>query len=710
MFAKACLIIGAGLFLTAVAFAVKARHNTKKIISSLLVGIFFSTLVLAMPIYKQGDNLSVLETLKAMIYSFKSLGGRQTVSEFFDAKIFTGTLKLIYDILGYIMFFTAPILSSALILTFFADFGEKMRYALHFSKKCFVISDLNETSISLARGLRASNRFATIVFCNTKNGDKELVTKAKKLGGICFYKSCVNFHVSFFHKQYEFHLVSDNEDKNIKYACEMLNKHQRIRPKKLIINAFAQSGESIDLVESLNKGNVSIRFIDKVALLCNQLIFNNPLYDIPNGSKDISVAIVGCGRTGMQMLKTVAWCGQIKDYSLKIRVYDNKAAAVEKEFFAGAPGLKSSEYDIKFIAADIFTPELEDIVTRKSRDATFLFIATGDDKLNLQTAVRLRGAYRRKQSNDGAERLDTNPKILTRVRDDIMTDNILDSKYLKDRNIVAFGNVCDLLEKKVPFETRLEKLALGVHLAYCNMSCSKKDYVKLKRAEWEKGDKEDKEGKEDKKPTKRSLARDYEETVNQFYTQEYNRRSSMATALHIASKLYNIVPNYKLLTSDGAEKPVKGEANDNGRLSIEAVAAEFDKSLDKNLEALSQNEHDRWNAFFRSEGYYGADLDTIKKHYSVQKNSHKDPLAKYHPCITAWDSLDPLMQSYYAYANPLLEKYNEEIKEYNKTVPEKEKKEEKKLYKLDKKITDSDRDIIKAIPAILRFAYLKKER
>ncbi len=680
MFIYICLAIGAAVFLAAIALAVSARHNTSKSISFILVGIFFSTFALSLPAVKLDSTIleqssfdAVYRAIKAMLYSFKSLGGRQEINELYSIiGELGGVSKYIYYGLCYVMFFLAPILSSALILSFFGDFGEKIRYALHFSKKCYVISNLNDTSVSLARGIKSSNRFATVVFCDTKAANKELITKAKRLGGICFYKSCADFHVGFFHKEYEFNLIADNEDENIKYACKILQKNKHIKADKLTVNAFSQSGESIDLVESLNQSNIKLHFIDKVALLCNQIVYKNPLYDIPKeNEKNISVAIIGCGRTGLQMLKTAIWCGQVIDHTLKIRVFDSKAKDIENEFLSQAPDLKLDDYNVEFIKTNVFTPQFEKDIASHSLDATFVFVATGDDKLNLQTAVKLRGIFRRKRG-ETRDTLDMNPKILTRVRDDIITDNIYNSKYLSERNIVAFGNVSNLLEKKVLFETRLEKLALGVHLAYCGIKGTKKEYVdaELKKANLK--------SKKDKKKKAKSAAADFDNAVAQFYTKEYDRRSSMAAALHIDSKLYSVGLCYDLPDFD----------------------KEFNACLDTRLEDLAKNEHDRWNAFFRSEGYFSADLNAIKKYYTVKDNSHKDPYSKYHPCITPWSELDGIMKDYYAFAN-------QEIKKYNSTVADP--KNEKALRDPNFNYSKYDRDIIKAIPDILHFAYSKKE-
>ena len=83
-------------------------------------------------------------------------------------------------------------------------------------------------------------------------------------------------------------------------------------------------------------------------------------------------------------------------------------------------------------------------------------------------------------------------------------------------------------------------------------------------------------------------------------------------------------------------------------------------------EVLIENEHERWNAFMRSEGFRTVDFETVKK-YAPYTRSHKDEAAKLHPCITSWTGLDALQQQYNELQNKLyLKKSN--FKEYDEKL------------------------------------------
>ena len=126
----------------------------------------------------------------------------------------------------------------------------------------------------------------------------------------------------------------------------------------------------------------------------------------------------------------------------------------------------------------------------------------------------------------------------------------------------------------------------------------------------------------------------------------------MAAALHIKAKLRSC----GIITKDV--------------MPTEAELCEFEE-LTKNeatMEVLMKNEHERWNAFMRSEGFRTVDFDTVKK-YAPFTCSHKDEAAKLHPCITSWDELDLLQEKY----NELQKSLNlkeSNFKEYDKKIVE----------------------------------------
>lgn len=723
MFELISFFIALIILTLAIIYAVKNKNNMSKWISCVLLGVFFATFFLVLPTVwiKEGKMVEspvFYNILSSLLYSFKALGGRQDISQV-ETIALSGILKTVYVYINYILYALAPILASSLLLSFIGDTGEKIRYFFKWSKKCYVFSEINNDSIALAKSIKKSENKKTIVFCNAKNANKDLLTNAKKLGAITLFKSCKDIPLYKRFKEYEICLISENEDNNIELTEEFIAKKEKLKNHKITINSFAQSGTNIKVMESMvskkqcavfestnellidkakyiintapktkiiffnvqksdiefkkfaednsiecyetdwrttelessynsydftlyypkeipnkkgkykaaDKGlsfvknhlttewqdeKLKIRFIDEIALFCNNLLFNHPLYDLPDGKKDIFVLLVGCGRLGTQMLKTVAWCGQIKGYTLKIRVLDKKAKQIEKEFYSQYPEMKN--YNVKFEEVDIEGSDFETKVSRY-KNTTFVCVATGSDDLNISTAENLFEIFRRNYTG-------YTPPIFTRVRKVMKSDNFADKgTFLDDRNIHLFGTSNSIFSNDTLFNSELENLAFAVHLSY----------------NWAIDDEK--------------TSFNYQKALNDFYTSEYSRRSSMAAALHITSKLKMCNIEVK-----------KGE------LPNEENLIEFDniiKDEDKKLE-LMINEHERWNAFMRSEGFRTVKFSTVKK-YAPLTRSHKDEDAKLHPCIISWEDLEPLQKEYDALQKKLSLKISN-FKEYDEKL------------------------------------------
>lgn len=597
-----CFAIALAILLLGLITAYRNRHTTSRCISCILLGVMLSEIFMVLPTQwlKQGESIyneEAYRVLYSIVYGFDSIKGDINAKQLETIGL-AGWMRDLYFILNYILYFAIPLLTSSLLISFFADMGDRMRYAFRFTRKCHVFSELNENSLSLAKGIRKKDRNTTLVFCGTKGVEENMAAQIKKLGGILIHRSCENFRIGFKHRNYTFYLIAQDEDRNTRMAERIISKHKALRKGKLTVNAFAESGTNINVIESMDKGNICLRFIDEISLFCNHLLFENPLYQLPEGRKDISVLIVGCGRMGMQMVKTVAWCGQMAGHELHVRVVDKDAQARKNLLYAQCPELALEEYDIQFYQGDIQSPEFDRMLA-ENFDPTFVVVATGDDELNLSTADRIRAALRRKEC-----RFRNDPAIFARVRSGIKTENLTCSgnNYLSRRNIRIFGSTESVFAHETLFNTTLERLALAVHLSYS--------------------------GAIDAEPTDKV----YQDACYAFETSEYSRRSSMATALHIPVKLYGC-----------------GILDKNHHDLTEAVAGRFEQLLQSQsaaeLDKMAIAEHIRWNAFIRSEGYRCADQKTMEAYVSTVGHQ-RDDLSKLHPCLVDWMQLDNVASAY----------------------------------------------------------------
>ena len=625
LFENICIGIALAVLVLFILLAIRFRRTATKRFSLVLVGICVSSFFLSLPRYwdtslalfsgwhpgQEGSWFHALRTVAySLFYSLKAVGGGQEVDVLEELEIESPVFRTIYIVLNYGYFVVAPLITSGLVLSLIGDLWDRIRYRIQVRRNYYVFSGMNDISINLARQLRDKYPEAVIVFCQSRSSEKKLLIRARNMDALLLNAPCEALRIPFGKKRLEYYLVDPEEDGNLRIAELLISRYREEDKCRVIINAFVASGTGIQVVESMDKGNVGMRFIDGTALLCNNLLLNHPLSD--GGTGTVSVVIIGCDRTGLRMLKTVSWCGQLEGKKLKIRVYDREASAVEQRFLAQCPELKES-CDILFHTADVGTAGFGAILMDPelgSPDATFCVIAMGDDDVNMEAAEQVFRLYR------SHNRFGRTPEILTRVRASSKSAiyTFRDNPYLATRNIHTFGGVADVLSTSTLFHTRLERMAFAVDLSYGNL-LPEQDPSRMTVEE-----------------LKAYLALDaVAKSRNDFLHSEYSRRSSMATAVHIAMQIRGtgVMPEDEWFPSD-------------------ETARRFEQALAEDpglLERLARNEHLRWNSFMRSEGFCSASWEDLLDFYPQVMNN-QDALSKRHLCLTDWDSLDELNRKY----------------------------------------------------------------
>jgi hypothetical protein len=626
MFAEVCISLALIALAVFVFFAVRTRRTSSNRFSLLLVGIFVSSFLMFLPVYWEASQ-QVLESIPhpqgawypklrtlvySLVYGLKAVGGGQEMSLLEQQDISVPFLRFMYTVLNLTFYVAAPVMTSGLVLSLVGDVWDRIRYRLHFRGNFHIFSGPNSISINMAKQIRKKDPKAVVVFCQCKGIDKKYLEQLRLLGGLCLYAPCETLKLPFGKKKLELYLVDADEDNNLRGAERLIVKHRREEKCRITLNAQVTSGTGIQVVESMDKGSLGVRFFDGTALLCSNLLLRHPLYDLPADRDTISVAVIGCGRTGVRMAKSVAWCGQMDGKKLKLRIYDKDAAAIEQQFLAQCPELKAS-CDIGFCQVDMATADFEKQLMDPetgSRDATYCVVALGDDEENMEAAERI---FRHYRSRNG---YDFTPTILARVRGATKTEIYSghENAYLRDRGIHTFGGVEEALAGDTLFHSSLEWLSFAVDLCYWGL-LPEKDPVEMTRQE-----------------LVAYLARQEIRQCRQaFLRSEYSRRSSMAAALHISAKLYvcGVLPEAERFPSDETAQKFR-------------KALELEPELE---ERLARNEHLRWNAFMRSEGYRSASWAELERFYPQVRNN-QDLLSKRHLCITDWENLEELNRKY----------------------------------------------------------------
>lgn len=492
----------------------------------------------------------------------------------------TKQILILFSIFSILM----PIVWGSVLLTLFESFASWCMYQIF---SCFVpvyfFSELHEQSLALAKDiLLKNNKKCLCVFCKvSEDTPSEFREEAKSWRCLLFKKSETNYIKNPARSQTYFEL-SENWDENLTNSLNLIKKYieryGEVDYSKVKIFLYSEQEEAPLVLDSIDKKGLPAIIINRDRFIANDLLFNHPLFDELSDKKS-SVLIVGAGKTGLELLKTCLWCGQLGgDYTLEVTVIDKEADSVKKAFQLECPEFFNGEYSVSFIQANVAHAECLEMLNAHSLSPNYICVCLGNDEFNIQTSLRLRAYFQRQTIKSGRR-----PFIATMIRND--TKNRLLSRSTS--SFTAFGGD-NLVYSYSVIDSDFERLALNVHQIYM-------------------------EGETDKN----KVLRDY-------YKSEYNIKSDRANALHIRYKLFLL--GYDIRPMSDGEKSKCADA--------------FSLS-EKDIDFLSQVEHDRWNAYTRSEGWCRASLEQIT---ATKNNSSKIPEAKLHACLCSWTELDTVSE------------------------------------------------------------------
>ncbi len=474
----------------------------------------------------------------------------------------------IRDYLGFLTV-VAPLLTFSAVLSFVKDFIPHVRLPFNMLNDLYIFSELNEKSIALAESIYKKRRyFSKIVFTGVaskgeaQNND-ELLDRARMIRAICFKKevTSINFHkpltlVPFLHRlpflgKLMFFAINQEGTENVKIATSIRNAYGDREYTRLYI--FSSSTEAAIFAKSTENEKVEIRRIDEARSVVYNKLYNMEVQRDKNGTPDlflsakasnnenvISAVIVGMGQYGTEMLKALTWFCQMDDHRIKINAFD-MGASVEKQLKIRCPELLDKDHNRVYrdgdAQYDITIHESTDVESEKFiekikaiTDATYVFVALGSDEANIEASVYLRRLF---------ERNGTKPMIHTVVYNSDKVHILAKKEY----DIEYIGDVKSMYSYDVIINFQLEAQALKIHQRWPG------------------------------------------NTETNIYTDEYNYRSSMASALHLNA-----------LIACGIRSP----------------------RMKENIDDLCKLEHRRWNAYMRTEGYiYGKKNHLAKQHHDL---------------------------------------------------------------------------------------------
>ncbi len=558
------------------------KKSVFKPLHLIMIGAFLSGILLFAPIYIDAYNGFSLKSLLLSIHNTIRLfvvdADFNTIIAF--SQTLDGSYSNLYQIISAVLFVLAPILSFGVVLSLFKDVFSSIKLFFCFFKDVYVFSDLNERSIALAKDISKEKKRAVIVFADiseNKGETNDLLEKASEFGAISFKKSitALNFKSRLNRRKVFFFAISSNEDENVSKSSELVKKYKDKKNAELYVFSSSRQGELF--LDSIGtKHLMKIRRIGEQSCLINRFLYDNG-HEIINsahaeedGLKVISAVVIGMGGYGTEMAKALPWFCQFSGYRFKMNAFDKDEHA-ESKFKALCPEYLSpacnkiyvdgeAQYDINVHSdMDYTTVEFGEKL-QEIKDASFVFISLGSDADNINCAIMTRMYF---------ERLNIKPTIVAVVHDDEKTRLIENAKAIDSRpfDIKYTGGLEDLYSVRVIINSELEQKALKVHMKYPSANKTLEEHERF------------------------------------FWANEYNYKSSCASAIHNKVRV-----DCKIA---GAEK-------------------EYEDQTEEERQIITVIEHRRWNAYVRSCGYIYSG--------SPEKSSRND-LAKIHNCLVPFDEL-----------------------------------------------------------------------
>ena len=391
-----------------------------------------------------------------------------------------------YSILFSILYVVCPVLTFGFVLSFFRNLHAYRRLLFSFRKDLYVFSELNEKNLALSKSIVADSPKNAVIFTDV-DADDILFDSAVTFGAICFKKdlSSVWIPTRSLSHTIRYIVQGDDAEKNLSYAMHLANA-RRNQNRNETLYFFDTTATGSALFANPENRNLVIRHINPKQTLIYETIYQKGMELFRSASpipgtdeRLISVLLVGLGDYGSEMLKTLTWATQMYGYQTKICVIE-RSTETTKRFQAQCPGLfdpsvngqktpGEAQFDIRlFSGIDVFTPEYETCLTQNATDITYVFIALGNDEINIAAAHRTREIYERYRARTHQPQDAGEPLIKTVIYNSGVANGLRQEKNEKgfSPKIDCLGNLDSYFSASTFFHSELEDAARAVNAAY----------------------------------------------------------------------------------------------------------------------------------------------------------------------------------------------------------------------------------------------------
>ena len=546
----------------------------------LAVGVFVAGLVMFFPHYwdtLQAKNIGVhaWETFWASAHHSVRLFVIDTAYD--DVSSFAQ--NDLYAILGTVLYITAPLMTAGVILSFFRNTVSYLKCVARRTRDAYIFSELSDRSLALATDIKKNHKTAVLIFTDVfeENNEEnyELCERAKTLGAICFRKDIASLGLGFFSRTSHLHFFAIGEDQveNVRQAFE-LSKEDGIyaKRKNTLLYVFATDVQSELLLSNLPETSIRLRRINDIrALVWNDLYKNG--YRI---FEDAAPAEEGDDRAVINAL--VVGTGGHGTEMIKALTWYCQMEGYRIEIHAFDRD-EMAEERFKLLAPELMDPRNNGVYVKGEAQYKITF----HSGFSVNTA----------RFTEELLKVGSPTYIFVSTGDDARNVHtaVLLRRFFRQKHL---GNPAI---HAIVYDSKNKKTLDGAH------NWKNQPYDIRFVGDLEEMYSESVILREALEEEALATHTSYGGSEEDFYRYEYNYRSSMASALHrdLRRKLH---------------------------------IADFDKTADEltveERDLLERIEHNRWNAYMRSEGYV----------YSGSKTSDsRDDLANMHHNLVPFDEL-----------------------------------------------------------------------
>jgi len=612
-----CLVLSASLLVVAILLCIMpGKHRTHRL-EYAFVSVVLSGFLVYLPQYIESkfnlfnaimcDVLNLFQIITVNSNAFEDLQGGLPI----------GKLFMPYLVVRAVVHISLPFLVATVAVSFFVSNWRDLRIRfLRFGcKSIYVVTELNKKTKLLIEDTsrREKGKAAFLILKENGVSEKELnmsgklLVEEKGLDSIVAM-SAKKIKISYF-------CMTGYDSENIDQSLNIIRKYQEKREKvrsreidNIRIRVLSRNHDlAEELIDARNDMGFRIRLVNEEQGYAYHLMEQFPLYKALDKNHDyLEVTVVGFTRLGEEVMKAALWNGQILTTRMKINliVEDGQFERTKSYLRLAYPELQES-YDINIFEADLNTERLLQIFDTECCSTNYIAICMESDEYNIRTALYLRKFFLREKFN-----FTYLPKMAVCVRNDDRQETVsMMLEKQKESNIFVFGNFSSLFKYAKFVNTDIDHLAKNIHFAYKlmydNPNVSVEQLVNPDEME---------------KKYKKEIARQYKEALIDYYRRANTQKSNRAAALNIAYKLWQL----------GFELTEKESSFDDLKMAI----------TEEKVINLRNAEHNRWMAFYRTEGWTTANYEEIQNNnYQQFAKGGRSDVLKMHPDICPFEEI-----------------------------------------------------------------------